>query len=106
MGEPTILEAVTTITVAVIAGLFAIDSRKRKTRQTEVDKRSEIRAKEGHLAIELLAATVDLGVATATAIKDNKVNGNMEEAMKGAKEAQTAYQKFLRETTQQLKNEE
>ena len=109
MGDPqlymTVIQSFETVVVALIAGLFARDTLKRKARQLEIDKRSELRAEEGRLVINLLGALIDLGAATALAIKNNKINGELTNALEAAKGAQGEYQDFLTKTAQQIKHE-
>ena len=87
-----LIAAVATIIVAMI------ETGNRKHRKNE-QARQERREKAEYLSMEVQAATLDLAFVTSLAVTGGKINGNVEEAQKKAKEAQENYRKFLREET-------
>ena len=83
------------VIVAVIAGMFARDSRRQKKSFEKERLIAALRREESLLALELTAASVNLGVSTAIAVRDNKTNGIMESALNKAGEAERDYQAFV-----------
>jgi len=94
--ELALIGAVQALAVVVIGGLFARDSRKRKISLEKAEVRAILRAEESLLAIKLMSASVNLGMATGTAIKDGKINGIMDKALQEAASAEAAYQHFIK----------
>jgi hypothetical protein len=76
-------------------GLFNRESKCRKAEQAKVEKRAHIRAKEGRLAMKLMSANTGLALATAIAVKDQKINGEMDTALTEARKAQREYYDFI-----------
>ena len=70
---------------------IAMISRESKRRKNDNDAR----AKEITLSMQLQSANTALGVATAYALKEGKVNGKMEDALVRASEAELAYFKHI-----------
>ena len=83
------------ISVAVIAGLFNREARKRKADTETLEKRAALRAKESSLAMKLMSATASLSCATARAVIEGRVNGKTEDALKEAAKAQKEYYDFI-----------
>ena len=94
----TLISALSAVLVAVFTGLFARDSRRRKSRDDEQDARAKIRAQESRLSMQLMSANVKLGIATALAVEQKKFNGEMKEARESADKAQKAYWDFITST--------
>lgn len=94
----TLISALSAILVAVFTGLFARDSRRRKSRDDEQDARAKIRAQESRLSMQLMSANVKLGIATALAVEQKKFNGEMKDARESADKAQKAYWDFINST--------
>jgi hypothetical protein len=84
--------------VAIVGGLFHVDSKKRKRRDEHLDARAKIRAEESYLSMRLMSANTSLTIATAIAVKENKVNGKMESALAEAEKAQRDYYDFINRT--------
>jgi hypothetical protein len=80
------------IVLAVLAALFARSNQKSK-------KRAEVRAEESKLAMNLSAATIKLCIVTAKTVRNEQVNGDMNDAMEHAERAQKEYQEFLHRVT-------
>jgi len=96
------------VIVAIIAGLFSRENKKRiaDNKVTEekrakeaakVEKRAALRAEESRLAMRLMSANTSLAVATGMALKEGRVNGKMDAALKEAAMAQADYFKFINE---------
>jgi len=93
--EFAVIGMIQAMAVALIGGFFARDSHNRKKTLAATEARAELRAEESLLAIKLMSASVNLGVATALAIKDGKTNGATDAALKEAEKAETAYKNFI-----------
>ena len=83
------------ISVAVIAGLFRRESKKRKEANEKAETHAKNRAKESRLAMKLMSANTKLASATGIALKENRVNGEMDKALEAAEKAQTEYHEFI-----------
>ena len=94
------------VVVAIIAGLFNRENKKRaaetaeaERRRTEeaakVEKRAALRAEESRLAMRLMSANTSLAIATGMAVKEGKTNGKMDAALVEAANAQGDYFKFI-----------
>ena len=92
----TAIASIETIVVAVIGGLFIRESRRNKKAYEKADAQAALRAEEGLLSMKLTSASVNLGVATAIAIRDGKTNGEVNGALKEAGEAKRDYQDFIK----------
>ena len=93
-----VISALSAVCVAVLTGLFARDSKHRKTKEDERDARAKVRARESALAIQLMGANIKLGIATALAVEQKKFNGEMRDARESADRAQKAYRDFINST--------
>ena len=93
--EIAIIGLIQAVAVALLGGMFARNSKKNKDNEARIDKRAEIRAKESQLSMRLMAASVNLGVATCIAVKEGSVNGKMNAALKSAELAQQEYYQFI-----------
>ena len=82
-------------TVAIIAGLFQRENKKRIAENARVEKRAAVRAEESRLAMRLMSANTSLAVATGLALKEGRTNGKMELALAEAGQAQADYFKFI-----------
>ena len=92
----TIIASIETIVVAVIGGLFIRESRRNKKAHEKAEAQAALRAEEGLLSMKLTSASVNLGVATAIAIRDGKTNGEICSALREAGEAEKDYQDFIK----------
>ena len=59
--------------------------------------RAERRERESRLSMDFMAATCELSVVTATALRDGHTNGTLEPALVKARQAQDNYELFLRD---------
>jgi len=97
-----IIGTMQTLAVTIIAGLFARDSKKRKkviddqtAALARAEVRASLRAEESLLSMELQKCGVELSKATAIAIRDKRINGNMEATLKDAEVALKKYMSFV-----------
>lgn len=92
--------------VAIIAGLFSRENKKRiaenkaadekRAEETaKIEKRAALRAEESRLAMRLMSANTSLAVATGMALKEKRTNGKMDAALTEAAGAQADYFKFI-----------
>lgn len=90
-----IIAAIAAVTVAVV------ETRNRKQFKL-TEERAEQRAKESRLSMDLMYATCALSLTTAKKLANMHTNGDVEEAMDAAREAQEAYQAFVRDETAKM----
>jgi len=83
------------IAVAIIAGMFNHENKKRNAETAKSERRAAIRAEESQLAMRLMSANTSLAVATGLALKEDRTNGKMEIALSEASKAQADYFKFI-----------
>ena len=83
------------IVVAVIVGLFNRERKHNKIENEKVEKRAALRAEESRLAMKLMSANTGLAMVTSLAVKNGKINGEMEQALANAKAAQREYYDFI-----------
>lgn len=93
-----LVSALSAVCVAVLTGLFARDSRRRKAVEDNQKAHEQMRAKESRLSMQLMSASVKLGIATAMAVEQKKFNGEMKDARESAEKAQKAYWEFINNT--------
>ena len=83
-----IISSITTITVITV-----------QVRTTKSDKRTERRAirreEESRLSMAMMGANCSLSLVTAKALTNQKLNGDVGEAMRAAETVQKDYQSFL-----------
>lgn len=89
-----IIPAIAAIIVAIIEAIAAQERKKTKDIHDKLEKRSALRAEESHLSMQMMNASISLGVATAIAVEEHKLNGEMKAARAEAEEAQKAYHEF------------
>ena len=83
------------IAVAIIAGVFNRESKRRRVANERHDKHNAIQAEERHLSMRMMSASISLGCAIAYAQKEDRVNGKTESALAQAEEAQNKYFNFV-----------
>jgi hypothetical protein len=97
--EPGVLIAVVggiqAVIVAVVGGLFHIESRRHKKRDENAEARAKIRAEESRLSMKLMSANASLTIATAIAVREGKTNGKMTAALSEAEKARDEYYGFI-----------
>jgi hypothetical protein len=72
-------------------------TKKDDKKQEEINKRAEARKQENLLTMRMIKAVGKLSFANAIALKDGKVNGVMEEALKYYGEASDKMTEFLQD---------
>ena len=103
--EIAIIGLVQAVMVAVIAGLFARDSRKRRKALDNAEVRAMLRAEESMMSMEITSAGLVLGMANAKALKNGSTNGTLESALNDSKKAYDKYQAFIQKiAAQQIAN--
>ena len=94
MSEATI-NALALVLVAVIESAAAWDRRQTRRERQRVERRAARRAEESRLSMDLMSANCALALTTAKKLAGMHTNGDVEEAMTAAREAQEAYTKFI-----------
>jgi hypothetical protein len=90
-----IIPAVATLMTSVMAGLFALEVRNRNARDKHNEAREKMREEESLLAMKLMSANTNLGIATGMAVRDGRTNGGMTDALKEAEQAKKEYYAFI-----------
>jgi hypothetical protein len=83
------------ILIAVLTGMFALETNRRKLKDAEIELRARQRAEESRLSMALMSAAVRLGTATSLAVEKQTINGEMKEAREDAEKAQKEYWEFI-----------
>lgn len=95
------MEVPTEVICALIAGICTVLATLAERRSRISGKRMEARAqrreKESRLAMDLMYANCALSLTTAKKLAGMHTNGDVEEAMEAARQAQDAYQSFARD---------
>lgn len=94
MSEATI-NAIALVLVAVIEAAAAWDRHKSREDRERAEKRAARRAEESRLSMDLMSANCALALTTAKKLAGMHTNGDVEEAMNAAKEAQEHYVDFI-----------
>lgn len=84
--------------IAATASIFiAISDRRNRINTKRAEVRAQRREKESRLAMDLMYANCALSLTTAKKLAGMHTNGDVEEAMEAARQAQDAYQSFARD---------
>ena len=88
------------IIVAAVSGtalvwVAIIQTKGRKDRE-RTEKRAARRAEESRLSMRMQSAGLKLALITAKTVRNQKTNGDVEEAMDAAETVQAAYDDFIR----------
>lgn len=94
MSEATI-NAIALVLVALIEAAAAWDRRQAKRERERAERRATRRAEESRLSMDLMSANCALSLTTAKKLAGMHTNGDVEEAMTAAREAQEAYTEFI-----------
>ena len=86
--------ALAAVVVAIIEAIATRERKANKVMQDKIEKRAVLRAEESHLSMQMMNASISLGVATALAVEEKRLNGEMRAAKAEAEEAQRAYHAF------------
>ena len=99
---PEILSLIGTLFSGVCMVFVAVIQRS-STKQKKVDDEREARRqKESRLSMQMMEASIELADVNAVALQNGKLNGNVEEARKKAKDALTEYRAFLADVTSEV----
>ena len=90
-----IIPAIATITVAIIEAKASRERKQTKIQKDKEEQREQRRAEESRLSMQMMYATLSLGLVTANALTGGHNNGNVEAAKQAAEKAETEYQAFL-----------
>jgi hypothetical protein len=91
-----IIPGICTAIVAIIEFRAARDRRKEEAEIERTKKQATRRAEESQLSMELMSANCKLAVVTAKALTNQKLNGDVEEAMEASRKAQEQYNAYIR----------
>ena len=94
-----LITAAAAIIVAVIECAAAIERRQVRQDRQRMERRATRRAEESRLSMDLMYATCALSLTTAKKLAGHHTNGDVEEAMAKAVEAQEKYWEFTRQQT-------
>lgn len=94
MGE-AVIAGLAAVLVAIIEAAAAWDRRQVRRERERAERRATRRAEESRLSMDLMAANCALALVTAKKLTGMHTNGDVEEAMEAAKEAQKQYTDFL-----------
>lgn len=83
------------ILVAVIEAVSLRDRRKTKEENERIERRAQIRERESRTSMEMMSAVCALSLVVAKKVTGMHTNGDVEEAMEKAKDAQSKYYDFL-----------
>lgn len=92
-----LISGMAVILVAIIEAAAARDRKQMKEDRERTDRRAAVRAEESRLSMELMSATCALSLVMAKKMNGLHTNGDVEEAMRKAGEAQGDYSDFVRE---------
>lgn len=98
MDWGAVISAIALVVVAIIEAVALKDRKKAKEEKERVERRAALREHESHLSMQMMSAACALALVTAKKVTGMHTNGDVEEAMDKAREAQANYQTFLEET--------
>lgn len=90
-----IIPAAAAVIVAIIEAVAARDRKRVKSHEAKAAERAERREEEARLSMRMMDASLELGLATALAVENHRLNGEMTLARENAQEAQAAYRQFI-----------
>lgn len=93
--DAAVIAGMSAILVAVIEAVAAHDRRQSREDRERAEKRAARRAEESRLSMDLMSANCALALTTAKKLAGMHTNGDVEEAMTAAREAQEHYVDFL-----------
>ena len=90
--------AFSAVCTVIVAKVQLDNNRQRKVD----DDRDARRQKESRLSMRMMEASIELADVNAVALQNGKLNGNVEEARKKAKDALDEYRAFLADVTSEV----
>ncbi|MGE4485339.1 MAG: hypothetical protein AB7C97_09560 [Oscillospiraceae bacterium] len=95
MDFNALVSSAAVVMVAIIEA-WSLKERKSEKRRRERAERLELdRARESRLAMQMMDASLELSLATAIAVEQHKLNGEMKAAKEKAQAAQEEYRVFV-----------
>lgn len=91
----SLISSLAVVLVAVIEALSLRERRHEKRIRERAERLEQDRAKESRLAMQMMDASLDLGIATALAVEQHKFNGELKAAKEKAATAQEEYRVFV-----------
>ena len=109
--SPLFWDVMTPVATGVIVGIILSRFNKKMQgrddkRETERQRRAEIKEKESRYRMSLLWAIAKLSYATAVAQKRGHTNGEMEDALESYDEAKADYNNFINDVHSQVVTKE
>lgn len=92
-----VVSSIAVITVAIIEAISLTERKKERYRRERTEHREQDRARESRLAMRMMDASLDLGLATALAVEQHKLNGEMKAAKEKAGVTKEEYRIFVEE---------
>lgn len=90
-----IISGIFLVVVAVIEAVAARDRKRVKEERERDERRAADRAEESRLAMRMMDASLELGLATAIAVEEQKLNGEMKAGKAAAQAARADYHAFV-----------
>ena len=90
-----IIPAAAAVIVAVIEAIAARERKQIKDGRERDERRQADRAEESRLSMRMMDASLELGIATAIAVEEQKLNGEMKAAKAAAAAVRKDYHDFV-----------
>lgn len=91
-----IIGAMQAITVVIITGLFNRESKRRRADVASSDRRHAMHVQETRMQIKLIDATLKLSNETVKALKDGKLNDDVQQALEVVNSTRGQYSKYVK----------
>jgi len=85
------------VIIALISVFGGLMVQRQKSTQKDAQTIAKQRSNENLLSMRFMSANTNLSIVTAMAVQNQKINGQMDAALKAAKEAQQAYYDYINE---------
>ena len=95
MDFGTLISSAAVVLVAIIEAWSLKERKNEKRRRERSERLEQDRARESRLAMQMMDASLELGLATALAVEQHKLNGEMKAAKEKAQAAQEEYRVFV-----------
>ena len=96
-----IAASLSTVLVALIGAISMADFKRHRKHEEIAIAHAKLRAEENQLSMKMLSASVALSIATAIAVEEGKLNGEMKEAKQKAQQVQEEYDAFIKQIAAQ-----
>jgi len=91
-----VINAIVAVVVTIITGVLSRDTKRRQIVDEKAEERAKLHAEMMLLLANLVNANTMVSTANACAIRDGKVNGQMDEALAAVNSAEDAYHVFMK----------